>query len=194
MLQAVTTRARRLTAAVVVLGATAALVAPTAAPADGGAGTGIYEPGIRAVFVGNPPKESEGNLRGQPKDVRLQMNASCRPTNPRVVFCRFHVFTRAGTATADDYIGLSTKQSLPPGEGTRTLPGGGVRIFGDTNYEPDETVQLVLYPEGLDANNNIVERGPESTMIVTIANDDLQPGMLVPLFPHPGFVCRPPGC
>jgi Ca2+-binding RTX toxin-like protein len=70
-----------------------------------------------------------------------------------------------GTASNNDYTGGNIRVTFTPGQTSKTVP---IEFRGDTNQEPDETIQLSI--SNVSGTGNVGTTNPTATL--TILNDD----------------------
>ncbi len=120
--------------------------------------------------LGGPPAPSVriGNLafpEGNSGTSNVTFTATLSGASTSVSRVRWQ--TQDGTATAgSDYIASSGELVFQPGDLTKTFTVG---IIGDTNFEPDETFNILI----VSTDNTSTPPGPAA--VATIVNDDVQP-------------------
>jgi len=128
--------------------------------------------GLGAIIdddLGGPPPPSVriGNLsfpEGNSGTLNVTFTATLSAASTSVSRVRWQ--TQDGTATAgSDYIASSGELVFQPGDLTKTFT---VAIIGDTNFEPDETFNILI------VSTDNTSTAPGAAAVGTILNDDLQ--------------------
>jgi uncharacterized repeat protein (TIGR01451 family) len=115
-----------------------------------------------------PPSVRIGNLsfpEGNSGTSNITFTATL--SAPSTIVSRVRWQTQDGTATAgSDYVASNGELVFQPGDLTKTFT---VAIIGDTNFEPDETFNILI----VGTDNTSTPPGPAA--VGTIVNDDLKP-------------------